>query len=127
MVEKRRRWRGLFVAAAIVAVVIAWIGVAIAWFPRVGGWHAQDLSLYRSAAQHVLNGQVPYRDFGLEYPPGAFRSNTTAWCGSRRRSFCCLTCAASVLWRLRPLAAENRVMPGIANVGSANHLDSPTP
>jgi hypothetical protein len=34
---------------------------------------------------------------------------------------------ASVLWRLRPLAAEKRVMPGIAKVGSANHLDSPTP
>jgi hypothetical protein len=34
---------------------------------------------------------------------------------------------ASVLWRLRPLAAENRVVPGIAKVGSANHLDSPAP
>jgi hypothetical protein len=34
---------------------------------------------------------------------------------------------ASVLWRLRPLAAESRVMPGIAKVGSTNHLDSPTP
>jgi uncharacterized membrane protein len=34
---------------------------------------------------------------------------------------------ASVLWRLRPLAAENRVLPGIMKVGSANHLESPTP
>jgi uncharacterized membrane protein len=70
MGEKGRRWRRLFVAAAVAAIAAAWVGAAIAWFPRVGGWHAQDLSLYRSAAQHVLNGQVPYRDFGLEYPPG---------------------------------------------------------
>ena len=34
---------------------------------------------------------------------------------------------ASVLWRLRPLAAENRVMPRIAKVGPAKHVDSPTP
>jgi hypothetical protein len=71
MVEKGRRWRRLFVAGSVAAVAIAWIGVAIAWFPRVGGWHAQDLSLYRSTAQHVLNAEVPYRDFSLEYPPGA--------------------------------------------------------
>jgi len=68
-VQKGRRWRPLFAAATVAAIVIAWIGVSIAWFPRVGGWHAQDLSLYRSTAQHVLNGQVPYRDFNLEYPP----------------------------------------------------------
>ncbi|HEV8446625.1 MAG TPA: glycosyltransferase 87 family protein [Gemmatimonadaceae bacterium] len=47
----------------------AWIGLAIACFPRVSGSHAQDLSLYRRAAQRVLAGQIPYRDFGIEYPP----------------------------------------------------------
>jgi len=34
---------------------------------------------------------------------------------------------ASVLWRLRPLAAETPVIPGIAKVGRANHLDGQTP
>ncbi len=27
--------------------------------------------MYRGTAQHVLDGQIPYRDFSLEYPPGA--------------------------------------------------------
>jgi hypothetical protein len=66
-----RRWRRLLVTAALAGMAMAWIGLAIAWFPRVGGSHAQDLSLYRGTAQHVLDGQVPYRDFKLEYPPGA--------------------------------------------------------
>ncbi len=64
-----RSWRRLFTIATVAGVALAWIGLAIALFPRVGRWHAQDLTLYRSAASHVLDGQVPYRDFSLEYPP----------------------------------------------------------
>lgn len=29
-----------------------------------------DIHLYQSWASHLWNGQVPYRDFGLVYPPG---------------------------------------------------------
>ena len=55
--------------ATFAGVAVGWIGLAIAWFPQVGRWHSQDLTLYRSAAEHVLDGQVPYRDFSFEYPP----------------------------------------------------------
>lgn len=68
-VQTGRRWQRSLVTAALAGSVVAWIGVAIALFPRVGGWHAQDLSLYRSTAKHLLDGQTPYRDFSLEYPP----------------------------------------------------------
>lgn len=30
--------------------------------------HIQDLSLYQSVALKIMNGQVPYRDFRIEYP-----------------------------------------------------------
>src|SRR5262249_11603863 len=33
--------------------------------------HFRDVGLYRSYTEMLLNGHVPYRDFFMEYPPGA--------------------------------------------------------
>jgi hypothetical protein len=33
---------------------------------------SNDLSLYRQAGEAILRGEVPYRDFFIEYPPGSF-------------------------------------------------------
>jgi hypothetical protein len=32
---------------------------------------SNDLSLYRQAGESILRGEVPYRDFFIEYPPGS--------------------------------------------------------
>ena len=32
---------------------------------------SNDLEIYRRAGEAVLRGEVPYRDFFLEYPPGS--------------------------------------------------------
>jgi Glycosyltransferase family 87 len=32
---------------------------------------SNDLSLYREAGESILQGEVPYRDFFIEYPPGS--------------------------------------------------------
>ena len=32
---------------------------------------SNDLSLYREAGESILRGEVPYRDFFIEYPPGS--------------------------------------------------------
>jgi glycosyl transferase family 87 len=67
--KTRHRWGSWRLATAVAGIAGTWMGLAVVWFPHVAGSHAQDLSLYRSAAQRVLDGQVPYRDFSLEYPP----------------------------------------------------------
>jgi hypothetical protein len=32
---------------------------------------SNDLSLYRQAGEYIVRGEVPYRDFFIEYPPGS--------------------------------------------------------
>ena len=32
---------------------------------------SNDLSIYRNAGEAILRGEIPYRDFFIEYPPGA--------------------------------------------------------
>jgi uncharacterized membrane protein len=32
---------------------------------------SNDLSLYRAAGESILKGEIPYRDFFIEYPPGS--------------------------------------------------------
>lgn len=32
---------------------------------------SNDLSIYREAGESILRGEVPYRDFSIEYPPGS--------------------------------------------------------
>jgi hypothetical protein len=39
--------------------------------PRALREGSNDLSLYRQAGESILRGEVPYRDFFIEYPPGS--------------------------------------------------------
>ncbi len=56
------------IAAAIVFVVVAIGTTAII---RASGEQMIDLELYRSYGDAMESGLVPYRDFDVEYPPGA--------------------------------------------------------
>ncbi len=58
-----KRW------AVVALPALLLISIAIATFPQVSGYHAQDLALYRDSGMRLLQGAVPYRDFPFEYPP----------------------------------------------------------
>jgi hypothetical protein len=65
----RREGRALAVALAVAVFLVSW-GVIHR------GFYAQppviiDTPGYQARGEAVLDGQVPYRDFDLEYPPGA--------------------------------------------------------
>ena len=46
--------------------------LAVCLLPRYGlGARPLDTSLYRLWSDRMLDGRIPYRDFSLEYPPGA--------------------------------------------------------
>lgn len=53
--------------------LLAALAVAVWAGPLQLGWYADavitDIGVYREAADRMLDGQVPYRDFSLEYPP----------------------------------------------------------
>jgi hypothetical protein len=72
----RRRRRRLAKSRVLVATVAAGLGaVAVAF----GAWAAirpandsgRDLPIYEEYASILLDGHMPYRDFSIEYPPGA--------------------------------------------------------
>ncbi len=72
----RRRRRRLTESRVLVATVAAALGALAVAF---GAWAAirpandsgRDLPIYEEYASIILDGQMPYRDFGMEYPPGA--------------------------------------------------------
>jgi uncharacterized membrane protein len=49
--------------------LIALLTVVFMTLPLVAQWHAFDLSIYYRDSLQLLRGQMPYRDFALEYPP----------------------------------------------------------
>jgi uncharacterized membrane protein len=49
--------------------LIALLAVVFVTLPSVAQWHALDLSIYYQDSLQLLRGELPYRDFGLEYPP----------------------------------------------------------
>ena len=49
--------------------LIALLTVVFVTLPHVAQWHALDLSIYYQDSLQLLLGQLPYRDFVLEYPP----------------------------------------------------------
>ena len=58
----------LAVAAACLLFAASWAAV------HQGSWaegQLVDTPLYQRYGENVVGGQVPYRDFALEYPPGA--------------------------------------------------------
>lgn len=58
---------GRIALAALVFVVLAAI-VAIAW--QATDRQVSDIALYHDYGELIVSGEVPYRDFELEYPPG---------------------------------------------------------
>ena len=38
------------------------------------GETSKDIAIYRRAGKEILAGEVPYRDFFIEYPPGSLPS-----------------------------------------------------
>lgn len=57
----------LFSLVALQAIGLVF--AALMLFPLVAQWHTLDLSLYAADSQRLLQGQIPYRDFPIEYPP----------------------------------------------------------
>jgi len=53
--------------------------VAAFILPYVVQWHARDVQIYYEAAAKLLQGQLPYRDFPLEYPPLALLAFALPW------------------------------------------------
>jgi 8-oxo-dGTP pyrophosphatase MutT (NUDIX family) len=60
------------------AAAVAAVGLAVfvcAWFVLHHGWFARgqivDTPVYQAYGWAVARGEVPYRDFSIEYPPGA--------------------------------------------------------
>jgi uncharacterized membrane protein len=64
-----RRAHAYVVSGLLAAQLIALLAVALATLPTVARWHALDLTLYYQNSFRLLHGQLPYRDFALEYPP----------------------------------------------------------
>src|SRR5436190_1354269 len=59
------------VGAAAIGLAIfvgAWIGLHVGFYDRS---QIIDTPFYQNYGDAIANGEVPYRDFGLEYPPGA--------------------------------------------------------
>lgn len=61
--------RDLALLAGVALTVLA-VSFAITW-SRMDDASAWDVPLYESFGDAILDGQVPYRDVRIEYPPGA--------------------------------------------------------
>lgn len=64
-----RRSRAYVTIGLLAAQLIGLLAVVFATLPTVARWHALDLTLYYQYSFRLLHGQLPYRDFALEYPP----------------------------------------------------------
>ena len=66
----RRGTRGLAYPAAfaIVVFVCSWALLHYGWFER---GQIVDTPVYQHYGDAMERGEVPYRDFSVEYPPGA--------------------------------------------------------
>ena len=63
--------------AAPAAIVGILLFLAACFVPRIGiytGDQVEDVRLFQSFGERFLAGEIPYRDFFLEYPPGALTS-----------------------------------------------------
>ncbi len=64
MSPRVERWLPLLLAGV---AILVWIG-PLQWI--AGGINQiSDIATYESAYRHMAAGELPYRDFGLEYPP----------------------------------------------------------
>jgi Glycosyltransferase family 87 len=58
-------------SAGLAALVFIALACAMAWAWDSSGHQITDVGLYRVYGERVAHGEVPYRDFDFEYPPGA--------------------------------------------------------
>ena len=63
-----RRYRGPLLAGAALTVA-TWAFVSFT--PVFSSWLFGDARFYENWGNYITNHQVPYRDFDIEYPPGA--------------------------------------------------------
>jgi hypothetical protein len=63
----------MFWTTTVVLAVLMSVGLLVlsAGLPPDLRESSNDLSLYRQAGESILRGEVPYRDFFIEYPPGS--------------------------------------------------------
>ena len=57
--------------AGVAAVVFVVLACAMAWAWDASGRQITDVGHYRVYGERIAHGEVPYRDFDVEYPPGA--------------------------------------------------------
>jgi hypothetical protein len=53
----------------LAAQLIGLLAVVFVTLPLISRWHALDLTIYYQDSLQLVAGQLPYRDFALEYPP----------------------------------------------------------
>ena len=68
--ERRPESRQALAAAAL-GLVLFFISFGILHTGPFDGYEIVDTPTYKAYGDAIVGGQVPYRDFGLEYPPGA--------------------------------------------------------
>ena len=71
-----KRWRRRLTESRLLVATVAALGVLALAFGsyaaiRPDNDSGQDLPIYEEDASIMLDGQMPYRDFAIEYPPGA--------------------------------------------------------
>lgn len=69
--DRDATWAVRVEAAAIIGFSLAW--VLVMWLVQHGVYgnprFVLEVNLFRTYAENILAGQVPYRDFAFEYPP----------------------------------------------------------
>jgi hypothetical protein len=124
--------------AGALAYVGAWS--ALEFLPVFGNWLLGDIPLYRAWGAATAAGQLPYRDFSFDYPPGAippfvgpvYLRKLAGYHGSYDGWFrfellvLGLLAVASVAWALRSLDASRiRSYAALVFVGLATLLLGP--
>ena len=85
-----RSWPRAEPARTGLVVAAAWILFAAAWAAgHQGAWadgQLVDTPVYQRYGERMVDGRVPYRDFSLEYPPGALPAFVLPALGADERS-----------------------------------------
>ena len=81
--ERSPAGAALVAAAAILLFAGSWTALHHGFFARA---QIVDTPLYQRYGQLMVSGKVPYRDFAVEYPPGALAAFVVPSLGAERRS-----------------------------------------
>lgn len=113
----------LVALAGVALFVVAWLVLHTGHYDDVT---ITDTGVYREYGDRMLDGEVPYRDFELEYPPGALPVFVLPSLGSEGRydalfDLLMLLCGAAAIALVAVTLAAVRASPGalVAGVGLA--------